>query len=159
VADEKVRLMWIGTGLWYNLDFYQYFEQQYGAVFVWSIYLSVAADAYPTYGEEDPLRTLAARLTKINVLLSLPPFNTQWYLDQIRAAGIDGVVSMGRDEETGCQSSFGTQYLVHQALEAAGVPLLKLDVDSADARGWDDAAVRARMSHFIEHDILGKRTR
>jgi benzoyl-CoA reductase/2-hydroxyglutaryl-CoA dehydratase subunit BcrC/BadD/HgdB len=157
VANERVRLMWIGTGLWYNLDFYQYFEQQYGAVFIWSIYLSVAADAYPTYGE-DPLRTLAARLTKINNLLAVPPFNTQWYLDQIRAAGIDGVVSMGRDDETACQSSFGTQYLVHRALETAGVPLLKLDVDNADARGWDDAAMRALVSNFIERDILAKRT-
>jgi benzoyl-CoA reductase/2-hydroxyglutaryl-CoA dehydratase subunit BcrC/BadD/HgdB len=148
--------MWIGTGLWYNLDFYQYFEQQYGAVFVWSIYLSVAADAYPTYGD-DPLRTLAARLLKINNLLAVPPFNTQWYLDQIRAAGIDGVVSMGRDDETACQSSFGTQYLVHQAIEQTGVPLLKLSVDSADASGWDDAAVRAQVSNFIESSILARR--
>jgi benzoyl-CoA reductase/2-hydroxyglutaryl-CoA dehydratase subunit BcrC/BadD/HgdB len=154
--NERVRLMWIGTGLWYNLDFYQYFQQQYGAVFVWSIYLSVAADAYPTYGP-DPLRTLAARLLKINNLLAVPPFNTQWYLDQIRAAGIDGVVSMGRDDETACQSSFGTQYLVHRAIEQAGVPLLKLNVDSADASGWDDAAVRAQVAGFIEHDILAKR--
>ena len=157
VADERVRLMWIGTGLWYNLDFYQYFQQQYGAVFVWSIYLSVAADAYPTYGDEDPLRTLAARLIKINNLLAVPPFNTQWYLEQIRAAGIDGVVAMGRDDEADCQSSFGTQYLAHRAIEAAGVPLLELDVDNADARGWDDAAVRAQVSGFIENAILAKR--
>jgi benzoyl-CoA reductase/2-hydroxyglutaryl-CoA dehydratase subunit BcrC/BadD/HgdB len=156
VADERVRLMWIGTGLWYNLDFYQYFEQQYGAVFVWSMYLSVAADAYPTYGD-DPLRTLAARLTKINNLIAVPPFNTQWYLQQIRDAGIDGVVSMGRNEEADCQSSFGTQYLVHRAIESAGVPLLKLDVDSADTRKWDDNAVRTRVSQFIEQQILAKR--
>ncbi len=156
VAGERVRLMWIGTGLWYNLDFYQYFEQQYGAVFVWSMYLSVAADAYPTYGG-DPLRTLAARLTKINNLIAVPPFNTQWYLQQIRDAGIDGVVSMGRDDETACQSSFGTQYLVHRAIESAGVPLLKLAVDSADTRNWDDNAVRTQVSQFIEQQILAKR--
>jgi benzoyl-CoA reductase/2-hydroxyglutaryl-CoA dehydratase subunit BcrC/BadD/HgdB len=156
VSDERVRLMWIGTGLWYNLDFYQYFELQYGAVFIWSIYLSVAADAYPTYGE-DPLRTLAARLTKINNLLAVPPFNTSWYVQQIKAAGIDGVVSIGRDDEAACQSSFGMQYLVHRAIEAAGVPLLKLDVDNADASGWDDPAVRARVSEFIEKRVLATR--
>lgn len=153
---ERVRLMWLGTGLWYNLDFYQYFEQQYGAVFVWSMYLSVAADAYPTYGD-DPLRALAARLTKISVLLAMPPFNTSWYVQQIRDAGIDGVVTLGRNDEAACQSSFGTQYLVHRAIEAAGVPLLKLDVDMADSRGWDDQAVRARMSEFIEQQILARR--
>lgn len=154
---ERVRLMWIGTGLWYNLNFYEYFEQQFGAVFVWSIYLSIAADAYPTYGEP-PLRALAARQIKINTVLSVPPFNTSWYAHQIRAAGIDGVVSMGRDNEDGCQSSFGTQYLVHAAIEATGVPLLRLDVDNADARTWDDATVRQRVSEFIEQQILAKRT-
>jgi benzoyl-CoA reductase/2-hydroxyglutaryl-CoA dehydratase subunit BcrC/BadD/HgdB len=157
VADERVRLMWIGTGLWYNLDFYQYFEQQYGAVFMWSIYLSVAADAYPTYGD-DPLRTLAARLTKINNLLAVPPFNTQWYLQQIRDAGIDGVVTMGRNDEAACQSSFGTEYLVRRAIESTGVPFLKLEVDDADARGWNDQAVRAQVSQFIEQQILAKRS-
>ena len=34
---ERVRLMWIGRGLWFNLGFYEYFEERYGAVFVWSI--------------------------------------------------------------------------------------------------------------------------
>jgi benzoyl-CoA reductase/2-hydroxyglutaryl-CoA dehydratase subunit BcrC/BadD/HgdB len=155
-ANERVRLMWIGTGLWYNLDFYQYFEQQYGAVFVWSIYLSVAADAYPTYGD-DPVRTLAARMLKINNLLATPPFNTSWYRDQIRAAGIDGVVSMNRNDETACQSSFGMQYLVRQAIESTGVPQLELDVDNADASSWDDAAVRARVAGFIEREILAQR--
>jgi benzoyl-CoA reductase/2-hydroxyglutaryl-CoA dehydratase subunit BcrC/BadD/HgdB len=154
VPDERVRLMWIGTGLWYNLDFYEYFQQKYGAVFVWSIYLSVAADAYPTYGEADPLRTLSARLIKINNLLAVPPFNTQWYFEQIQAAGIDGVVSMSRDDEVGCQSSFGTQFLVHRAISKAGVPLLELDVDDADSRAWDDNAVRAQVSTFIEKQIL-----
>ena len=44
--NEKIRLMWIGRGLWFNLGFYQYFEEKYGAVFVWSMYLAMGADAY-----------------------------------------------------------------------------------------------------------------
>jgi benzoyl-CoA reductase/2-hydroxyglutaryl-CoA dehydratase subunit BcrC/BadD/HgdB len=157
VSDERVRLMWIGTGLWYNLGFYEYFEQRYGAVFIWSIYLSIAADAYPTYGD-NPLRTLAARLSKINNLLAVPPFNTAWYVQQIRDAQIDGVVAIGREQEDGCQSRFGTEYLVQEAIKSTGVPLLKLAVDNADARSWDDAAVKNTVAEFIEQQILAKRT-
>ncbi|HHY60724.1 MAG TPA: 2-hydroxyacyl-CoA dehydratase, partial [Clostridia bacterium] len=43
---ERIRLGWIGRGLWFNLGFYQYFEEKYGAVFVWSMYLAMGADAY-----------------------------------------------------------------------------------------------------------------
>ena len=58
--DERLRLMWIGRGLWFNLGFYQHFQREYGAVFVWSMYLAIAADGYPRYGGP-PLRALAAR--------------------------------------------------------------------------------------------------
>ncbi|MFC1820979.1 2-hydroxyacyl-CoA dehydratase, partial [Thermodesulfobacteriota bacterium] len=44
--DEKLRLMWIGVGLWSNTAFYQHFEEKYGAVFNCSMYLSIAADGY-----------------------------------------------------------------------------------------------------------------
>ncbi|WP_262403300.1 2-hydroxyacyl-CoA dehydratase family protein [Actinomadura sp. CNU-125] len=57
---ERVRLMWIGRGLWSDMDFYKSFEDRYGAVFVWSMYLAIAADGYIRYGD-DPLRALAAR--------------------------------------------------------------------------------------------------
>ncbi len=45
--EERLRLMWIGRGLWFNLGFYQHFQERYGAVFVWSMYLAIAADGYP----------------------------------------------------------------------------------------------------------------
>ena len=44
--DERVRLMWIGRGLWFNLGFYQRLAEEHGAVFVWSMYLAIAADGY-----------------------------------------------------------------------------------------------------------------
>jgi benzoyl-CoA reductase/2-hydroxyglutaryl-CoA dehydratase subunit BcrC/BadD/HgdB len=154
--NERVRLMWLGTGLWYNLDFYEYFQTAYGAVFVWSIYLAIAADAYPTYGP-DPLRALAGRMTKIYALLNTAPFNVEWFAHEAARAGIDGVVSLTGGTEDDCRETFGQHYLVRRAFEAAGVPILRLGVDNADARTWDDAAIRARVSAFIEDEILAKR--
>jgi len=155
--NEQVRLMWLGTGLWYNLGFYEYFQQRYGAVFVWSIYLAIAADAYPTYGD-DPLRALAGRMAKIYGILNTAPLNVEWFKTEARRAGIDGVVSLTGGTEDDCRETFGQHYLVRRAFEQAGIPVLRLGVDNADARSWDDEAVRARVGAFIETEILAKRT-
>ena len=160
VADERVRLMWLGTGLWYNLGFYEYFEQRYGAVFVWSIYLAIAADAYPTYPsrpDEDPLRTLAARMTKIYAILNTAPFNVEWFKAEAKRAQIDGVVSLTGGTEDDCRETFGQHYLVRRAFEEMGVPVLRLGVDNADARTWNDEAIRKQVGEFIETKILAAR--
>jgi benzoyl-CoA reductase/2-hydroxyglutaryl-CoA dehydratase subunit BcrC/BadD/HgdB len=157
--DEKVRLMWLGTGLWYNLGFYEDFERRYGAVFVWSIYLAIAADAYPTYGppDGDPLRALAGRMTKIYALLNTAPFNVEWFVHEAKRAGIDGVVSLTGGTDDDCRETFGQHHLVRRAFEQAGIPVLRLGVDNADARSFDDAAIRARVGGFIDNEILARR--
>ncbi len=157
---ERARLMWLGTGLWYNLDFYEYFEKRYGAVFVWSIYLAIAADAYatdPSRPGEDPLRTLAGRMTKIYSMLNTAPFNVEWFIAEARRARIDGVVSLSGGTEDDCRETFGQHYLVRKAFEDAGIPILRLGVDNADARSWNDEAIRARVGAFIEEMILSRR--
>ncbi|NKX51791.1 2-hydroxyacyl-CoA dehydratase, partial [Arthrobacter deserti] len=40
---ERKRLMWIGRGLWSDLGLYTRFQEEFGAVFVWSMYLAIAA--------------------------------------------------------------------------------------------------------------------
>ena len=69
--DEQLRLMWIGRGLWFNLGFYQHFQREYGAVFVWSMYLAIAADGYLRYGGP-PLRALSARFAAFSDLIGMP---------------------------------------------------------------------------------------
>ena len=160
VQDERVRLMWLGTGLWYNLGFYEHFERHYGAVFVWSMYLAIAADAYttwPTTPDEDPLRTLAGRMTKIYSILNTAPFNVEWFKAEAVRSGIDGVVSLTGGTQDDCRETFGQHYMVRRALEELGIPVLRLGVDNADARSWDNDAILARVGSFIETEILARR--
>jgi benzoyl-CoA reductase/2-hydroxyglutaryl-CoA dehydratase subunit BcrC/BadD/HgdB len=154
--EERARLMWLGTGLWYNLGFYEEFERRYAAVFVWSIYLAIAADAYPTYGD-DPLRTLAGRMTKIYAMLNTAPYNVEWFVSEAQRAGVDGVVSLTGGTEDDCRETFGQHYLVRRRFEAAGIPVLRLGVDNADARSFDEAEIRARVGRFLEDEVLPRR--
>ena len=160
VEHEQVRLMWLGTGLWYNLGFYDYLQSKYGAVFVWSIYLAIAADGYPTYGD-DPLRTLAGRITKIFGIMGTPPLNTEWIRNEIERYRIDGVVSLqaGANAVEGsvCQQGIGYTYFLQRTLEESGVPICFIGANTVDARTWDDGIVKAKVSGFIEQEILAKR--
>jgi benzoyl-CoA reductase/2-hydroxyglutaryl-CoA dehydratase subunit BcrC/BadD/HgdB len=58
---EKLRLMWVGAGLWHDTDFYTAFEDSHGAVFVWSMYLAFGPDCYIRYGLDDPLPSRSAQ--------------------------------------------------------------------------------------------------
>ena len=147
--NERIRLMWIGRGLWFNLGFYQHFERRYGAVFVWSIYLGLAADAYARYGD-DPLRTLASRFVGMEDMLHMPTWNSDWYVKEAKHNQIDGVVHLISDS---CTQGAGGTYFIRKALEDAGFPVLQLHADPVDARSWDDSAMIAQLEQFLERRL------
>ncbi len=140
--DEQLRLMWVGRGLWFNLGFYQHFQREYGAVFVWSMYLAIAADGYLRYGGP-PLRALSARFAAFSDLIGMPGWADPWYVKEARSHRVDGVVHLVTPESR-------SSHFVTQALEEAGIPVLEIDANNADARDWDEAAFVQSLSQFIE---------
>ena len=148
---EKLRLMWVGAGLWHNTDFYTAFEQRYGAVFVWSMYLPFGPDWYIRYGLDDPLRALASRVVTMNEVLHNAPYAPAWIVKEAQANRIDAAVLL---MPKGSRPSASGTLFIANALEAAGIPTLLVEADMVDSRGWDnEAAVRA-MEQFIEGRLL-----
>lgn len=137
---ERLRLLWGGVGLWQNTDFYRAFEETHGAVFVRSMYLSIAADGYIRHGLQDPLRALASRYAGMVHELHTPPFETDWLVHEAMTHRIHGAVSLPGD--------------IHRfralALDGAGIRHLVLGVDAVDGRTWDDRRVREEMDRFLE---------
>ncbi|HWW63479.1 MAG TPA: 2-hydroxyacyl-CoA dehydratase family protein [Sphingomonadaceae bacterium] len=136
--DERLRLAWLGQGLWFNVDFYERFMASHGAVFVWSMYLGYAADAYLRYGE-DPLRTLSARYAVFTQYMSMEPWPSGWFAKEAKLAGIDGAIVLGT-----------AWPFLDDAFEKAGVPLLRLHVHQVDNRKWDEAGVRNQVGTFLD---------
>ncbi|MFN0121948.1 MAG: 2-hydroxyacyl-CoA dehydratase subunit D [Blastocatellia bacterium] len=146
VPHERLRLMWIGAGLWHDTAFYTAFEEEYGAVFVWSMYLAFGPDGYLRYGLDDPLRALASRVVSFNEQLHNPPWANEWIAHQAREHRIDGALLL---IPAGSRPSVTGSYFIRHALAAAGVPVLEIWADMVDARGWDPAAMRERVGAFI----------
>ncbi|MBA7695145.1 hypothetical protein ES703_103767 [subsurface metagenome] len=144
--DEKLRLMWIGAGLWHNTAFYQYFEEKYGAVFVCSIYLSIAADGYARDLLNDPLRALASRHLSMGEHLRQP----DWLVKEAKLHKVSGAVMIVSES---CIRDVGRKF-TKIAFENAGIPLLSIYADVVDAREWDDEKIKAQVSKFIEERIL-----
>ena len=145
--DERVRLMWMNNGLWFNTAFYRAFEEKYGAVFVWSMYTNFTSDAYVRYFEDDPLRALASRNVTANDHLHLPRFMGEWVVQQAKDFGADGAVMIVPAEDR--MSGFGTK-LAKMEMERAGFPVLELHANCMDSRLWDDDKMKAMVGEFIE---------
>lgn len=145
--EERIRMMWIGAGLWFDTDFYSAFEQSHGAVFAWSMYLPFAADGYIRNFDDNPMRALAARVTAMNEQLHQPPWVNAWMVEQARRYRIDVALMLipQHDRFSGQGSLF-----VKQALEEAGVTVIEVWSDMVDRREWDRDAMYQRVSAVLD---------
>lgn len=139
--NEHVRLMWVGRGLWSEMGFYQKWEESHGAVFVWSMYLALAADGYirDLSGGKDPLRALASRVVCMGDELRMPTWAGPWYVHEANTHAVDAVVAL-QDADP----------FVVRALRAAGYPVLELTADNFNRESEDGAAIEAQITAFIE---------
>lgn len=138
---ERLRLMWVGRGLWSDMGFYQRWEASHGAVFVWSMYLALAADGYLRYRRDDqsPRRALAARFVTMGDELRMPTWAGAWHVREAATHRVDAAVAIDDADP-----------LVLRALEADGVPVLRLALNNfgAGTEGRDGAA--QRVAQFLD---------
>ena len=150
-SNERLRLMWIGAGLWHDTSFYSVLEERLGAVFVWSMYLPFSGAQYIRETRGRPLEALASRICSLNEVLHLPPWMNEWMVSEARRCGIDAAVILVPRDNRLSQSA---TLMTGQALEAAGVRVLVMDADMVDAKNWDrDAAVR-RVETFLRQEVM-----
>ncbi len=149
-SAERIRLMWIGAGLWHDTSFYDALEERMGAVFVWSMYLPFAGAQYPRDVRGRPLEALASRICSMNEVLHLPPWMTEWLVSEAARCGIDAAVVLVPPNNRLSQS--GT-LLASEALRAAGVPVLLLSADMVDASRWDRDAAVGTIESFLRREV------
>lgn len=149
--NERLRIMWIGAGIWHDTSFYQALEEQYGAVFVWSMYLPFAGPQYMREIQGQALDALASRICSMNEVLHLPPWMNTWMVSEAKRCGIDAALMLVPPDNRLSQS--GTR-LTAAALREAGVPVLALDADMVDAKKWNRDQMVELLRKFLEEEGL-----
>ncbi len=149
--NERLRLMWIGAGLWHDTSFYTMLEERLGAVFVWSMYLPFAGAQYIRQHKGRSLEALASRICSMNEVLHLPPWMNEWIVSEARRCGIDAAVVLVPPDNRLSQS--GT-LLTGQELDAAGVPVLRLSADMVDAKNWNRDASVEHVATFLRREVM-----
>jgi benzoyl-CoA reductase/2-hydroxyglutaryl-CoA dehydratase subunit BcrC/BadD/HgdB len=139
--NERIRLMFVGRGLWSDMQFYQRWEESHGAVFVCSMYLSLAADGYIRRHDRgrDPLRALAARFVTMGDELRMPTWAGAWHVKEALLNQCDGAVALSDADP-----------LVLRALRDAGVAVLELGMDNFSRDEAGEADVDVRVVAFLE---------
>jgi benzoyl-CoA reductase/2-hydroxyglutaryl-CoA dehydratase subunit BcrC/BadD/HgdB len=139
--NERIRLMWVGRGLWSDMAFYQKWEESHGAVFVWSMYLALAADGYirSLDGGRDPMRALAARFITMGDELRMPTWAGPWHVHEAETHAVDGAVALADADP-----------FVLRALREAGVPVIELAADNFSRDPAQAAVMEEAITAFIE---------
>ncbi|CAN5339968.1 hypothetical protein BH09PSE4_BH09PSE4_02130 [soil metagenome] len=148
--NEKLRLMFVGRGVWGDMGFYQRWEESHGAVIVCSMYLSLAADGYirEHSGGRDPLRALAARFVSMGDELRMPTWAGAWHVKEARLHGCDGALALSDADP-----------LVLRALREAGIPVLELNMDNYVRDPAAEADLDRRVAAFLEGPATSYRSR
>ena len=146
-SNERIRLMWIGAGLWHDPGFYNALEEQLGAVFVWSMYMPFAGPQYIRKLRGKPLHELASRICSMNEVLHLPPWMNGWMVSEAKRCGIDAALILVPPDSRLSQS--GT-LLTRLSLEQAGVPTLALNADMVDSKGWSHVEMVNHVADFLK---------
>ncbi len=143
---EKIRLMWIGAGVWHDPGFYQALEDKVGAVFVWSMYMPFAGPQYIRDLKDRPMEALASRICSMNEVLHLPPWMNGWMESEAERAGIDAAVVLLPPENRLSQSGVKLTAL---SLEQSQVPVLTIDADMVDAKNWNHERMVTMVADFL----------
>jgi hypothetical protein len=149
--NERLRLMWIGAGLWHDTAFYTQLEAELGAVFVWSMYLPFAGAQYIRELKGRPVEALASRICSMNEVLHLPPWMNEWMVSEAQRCGIDAAIVLVPPDNRLSQSA---TLLTAQALEAAGVPVLAMGADMVDAKNWNRDAAVSHIGTFLRSEVM-----
>lgn len=139
--NERIRLMFVGRGVWGDMGFYQRWEESHGAVFVCSMYLSLAADGYIRRHDRgrDPLRALAARFVTMGDELRMPTWAGAWHVKEALLHQVDGAVALSDADP-----------FVLRALREAGVAVLELEMDNYVRDPAAEADLDAQVAAFLE---------
>ncbi len=147
VPKERYRLLWMNAPAWTSPGFYNVFEEEYGAVFVWE---------YPHFpqwmGFRDPRHPMD-ELINFSMFfggeagLAAQSVGPMWLGFARIPDNVDGVVISVMDS---CKALSSGILYYERELDKVGVPHITINMDPVDPREWDEKKIISSVASFIE---------
>ncbi|MBN1850236.1 MAG: 2-hydroxyacyl-CoA dehydratase [Deltaproteobacteria bacterium] len=142
--NEKVRLLWLTTlPIWFSLGFYNYWEESHGAVFIADNYISAAAKIM-YHDRSNPLKAMALR-RHLRYGAATPTAAAEYAVHTVEKCKADGVILPIRGG-----TAYRGEMFILETLKRHGTPTLIINYDPVDSQNWDDSAMKAKVTVFIE---------
>lgn len=144
LPGEKRRLLWIQNRIQFPNNLIKMLEDRFKANVVIDELNHIYWD--PLDEDEDPLVALARRQVD-HPLVGPAERRLETLVKLARDYRVDGAINPAH---WGCRQSSGARLLFSKALQAAGVPVLHLDVDCVDERNFSEGQIITRLEAFME---------
>lgn len=160
-GEEKIRTIWFGDPIWWDLSFYDWMEEELGMVVPMDLFGYVTTEAYiDTSSPETMLYTLARKLTRVMPMSRQLTGAAEIYIDDlisvVKEFRADCAIFPGN---TGCKHMFGMQGLVRESLREADIPLLSFQFDLFDPRTRGLADLKEDFRRFANDIVLPRKNR
>lgn len=150
LAEEKLRLAWIYTPIFYDLGIFDWMEKEKGAIIVMDMMGHYRGEPVDTTSEETIFQGLARRVTSLPMgHQSRGPmeYYSQWAVDLCRDYQADAAIYAGN---MACKHGWAIAKLIKDiVLDRVGVPTLVFDLDIFDPRVCSPDTIKARLDDFF----------
>lgn len=145
VPGERTRLLWAGTPMWYDLGFYNEWEDSHGAIFIETMYLPRAKRLIVP----DRSDAIAAAFLRRHMRYTgpSPRAAAELVIHQARQYHIDGVILPRRGPTRDAAAS---SHHMAERLRAAGIPALMVEYAPFGVTVDEARALRVQVTDFIE---------
>lgn len=150
-GKKEIRTLWTNVALLFSFTFYDWIEEELGAIHLFDILDWFFTKSIDTSSKESMIRGLAERSFNWPMHRQSMAFAEDWINDYVRLAkeyNADCCIFGGH---MACKHSWGLNKLLSDSLKKeVGIPSLQFDMDLADKRFTSIADIKNKMTEFIQ---------
>lgn len=155
IEDEKLRIAWPYTHVFFDQDLLPWLEETYGAVAILDILGNYQVEPHDTSTLEKCYDSLARGTLETSMIGSCrgpAEYYIDYVINYVKDYKVDCVIY---PMQYACKHAFAMARITAEAVrEETGIPSLIVGCDPYDSREVPAEAIRAKISEFIEQVVL-----
>ena len=155
IEDEKLRIAWPYTHVFFDRDLFPWLEEKYGAIAILDILGNYQVEPHDTSTIDKCYESLARGTLDYSMIGSCrgpAEYYIEYVINYVKDYKVDCVIY---PMQYACKHAFAMARITSEAVrEATGIPSLIFGCDPYDSREVPSEAIQAKIAEFIEQVVL-----